>query len=1024
MDSERWRRVRALVESVLDHEGDRASRDAVLAQRCAGDEEMLREARELLEADDDGALTPPAQAHVAAALRDVGARDADSACGTRAGPYRLERVIGLGGMGVVYLARRCDADFEQVVAVKLVKRGMDTDEVVQRFQRERALLATLRHAGIAQLYDGGSTSDGRPWLAMEYVEGEPIDRWCDSRRASLEQRLALFARVCAAVAFAHRNMIVHRDLKPSNIFVTAEGAPKLLDFGLAKLLHGDPQLARDLTRADERALTPAYASPEQLRGEPLTTATDVFSLGVVLYELLCGARAFDTASSSTPRAAPRRMSTRLSAANAALRASDERRLRRALSGDLETIVATALAEDPVARYSTVDALAADVERYLRGLPIEARGESTLYRVTRFAARHRAGVAATLTVLAALVIGLVMSLRGYRQAETARASERVQRELAEEREREARLAALRANSALAIVHDLFDAAGNPTEAAPELTVRALLDEFDHRWRERAAEDGQVEAAVREMVGAAYLSLGLHSVAKPHLERAVELSDRPDGEAGLALSAQLGLVLVSIYEANYREALELADQLEARLDQNSALDAEEVAQLRLGVNLRRAQALAQLGEYERACERAARAVELARGLGASGVRSQIGALATLGSCAAKASRLEQAESALREALALHELDGAPDAMGAAGVRHELAGVLLSSSRLDEAQTLLESALELRRRLVGPRHAATGETLGQLGRALSDRGDHTRALPLLEESLSIARETLPREHPNVATALSRLADAKRGARDPAGALPLFREALEIRRAVYGDEHLVVARALGHLGGCLRQLGQREEAEKSLREAVAIRRRIGGDETGLATTLQALALALGDSGREQEQVALGLEAIELLRGQLPASADALASALAAHAGLLQNLGRAEPAVALAEESLSLRESVHGARSPRTARALADLGSAHMYVSEPQKALPHLERALTLQRELLPPNDSETALTLERLASCLRMAGREADSLPYWSEALGAARASLGTTHSRTRRVRERYARTLRDLGREAEALAVEQSP
>ncbi len=1024
MDSERWQRVRALVESVLDHPVDRASRDALLVQRCGADQELLREARELLAADDENALTPPTPNNVAAALRDASTRDADSACGTRAGPYMLERVIGMGGMGVVYLARRCDVDFEQFVAVKLVKRGMDTDEVVQRFQRERALLATLRHPGIAQLYDGGSTADGRPWLAMEHVEGEPIDRWCDARRASLEQRLALFTRVCAAVAFAHRNMIVHRDLKPSNIFVTAEGAPKLLDFGLAKLLHGDPQLARDLTRADERALTPAYASPEQLRGENLTTATDVYSLGVVLYELLCGARAFEASTPSSPRASPRRMSTRLSAASAALRASDERRLRRALSGDLETIVATALAVEPSARYATVDALAGDVERYLRGLPIEARGESKLYRVKKFAARHRVVVGAALAVMLALVIGLVTSLRAYRTAEAARESERAQRERAEQREREAQLAALRASSALEIVRNIFDAAGNPTEVEPERSVRALLDDFDVSWRERATPDPQVEAAVREMVGSAYISLGLDMQGKSHLERVVELVGASPVNDALALSARLGLVRVRVSEADYHGALSAADELEAQLEGASQLSADEAARLRLGLALRRAQALAQLGDYAQARARAAAAVSLARKLVPVDTRAQIGALATLGACAAKAFELAEAESALREALELHAQSNAPNSLGTAGTQHELAGVLLSTSRLDECQALAEAALELRRTLAGPRHPSTGETLGLLGRTLSERREHARALPLLEESLSIAREALPHEHPNVASAISRLAEARRVARDPQGALPLFREALEIRRQLYSGDHLVVARSLGNLGQCLRQVDQLDEAEQRLREAVEMRRRLGGDEAGLATNLQTLGQVLGARGRNDEYIVLAEEALALLRSILPGSADALASALGVHASLLQNLGRAAESVPLATESLELREAVHGARSPRTARAVSDVGSAFMYVRRLDEAQSHLERALALQREILPTSDPDLALTVERLASCLDMAERDEQSLPYWSEALTLTRGSLGPDHSRTKRVRERYAKTLRDLGRDSEALSLEQTP
>lgn len=1024
MDKDRWLRVRALVESALEHDHDPASREAHLIASCGGDTELLREARELLAEDDESALNPPSAAKIAGAVSLAATRDAQSACGTRAGPYQLEHVLGMGGMGVVYLARRCDVDFEQTVALKLVKRGMDTDEVVRRFHRERALLATLRHPGIAQLYDGGSTDDGRPWLAMERVEGEPIDRWCDARSASTDQRLALFTKVCAAVAFAHRNMVVHRDLKPSNILVTAEGAPKLLDFGLAKLLHGDPHAQHDLTQLGERALTPAYASPEQLRGEALTTATDVFSLGVVLYELLSGARAFDRDTSSPARPAPRRLSSRVTVSAAELRASDERRLRRTLRGDLETIVSTALAEDPAARYPTVDALSADIERFRRGLPIEARPASALYRLERFAARNRIAVTAGALVLASLVVGLIVSVNAYRSADLARERERVQRERAELGEHKAQLAATRATASLQIVQDIFEAAGNPDEATPDRTVREMLDEFDARWLDRAAPAPEVEAYVRGVVGSAYVALGLFAKGKQHLERVLELMAGVRDDPMVALRAREELARVLVAEADYAGALELADAADELLARGVDAPAEELAKLRLALHMRRAHAHSQMGDDEAALKQADLAVAAARALTPPDERAVIGALAMLGRCAARTSRQVEAEAALREALELHEASGSPDTLGIAAVRHELAGVLLQSSRLDEAQTLLESAVALRRSLAGPRVGVTGESLGQLGRVFAERRDIARATPLLEESLSIALESLPRVHPNVATALSRLAEAKRAAHDLEGALPLYREALEIRRELYGDEHLVVARARGNLGLCLRQMDRLDEAEEQLRLAIEQRRRLGGDDAGLAANLQSLGVVVGDRGRKEERIALELEAIELLRKLGPAGADSLASALSMHATVLQELGRAAQTVPMLEEVVQLREQVHGARGPRYARAVSDLGSALLYADDFPRAIAALERAIALQREVLPANDPDLALSLERMASSLRSAGRTEESLPFWAEALSSVRNSLGANHSRTRRVRERYATTLRGLGRNDEALQVASDP
>jgi len=1021
MDAERWRRVRELLESVLDFVGDPAARDALLVERCGGDVELLREARELLGADGPHGLTPPEASRVVQAVRDAASRGDASGVGLRAGPYRLERVIGAGGMGVVHLARRVEGDFEQFVAVKLVKRGMDTEEVVQRFQRERSLLASLQHAGIARLFDGGSTEDGRPWLAMEFIDGQPIDRWCDDRRATTQVRLRLFQRVCAAVAFAHRSMVVHRDLKPSNVLVTADGAPKLLDFGLAKLLHGDEHgAAHDLTEIGQRALTPAYASPEQLQGATLTTATDVYSLGLMLYELLCGVRAFEGLTRTADRPAPTRMSTRVGPLQASARGCDVRKLRRQLSGDLETIVATATAESPAARYPTVDALSADIERYLRGLPIEARPASALYRVRKFAGRHRIAVAAAALVATALAVGWISVWRAYRTAELARASESRERERAESREAEAERAAARANAALSIVHEIFETAGEPTAERSEVTVRELLEGFDARWRGRAATDPQVEAAVRETVGAAYLGLGAAERAREQFERVIELGATSNLDPLLMLRAKSGMVRVKASRAEYDDALQAA----VELDQEWSALPNAPIDVRLQGFMQQAQIHAQMGRFDRAREAARSALDLARSSLASDSRAQVGALAILGQCSAKSSDFTRAESELREALELHRASGRPDTLGTAAIRNELAGVLLQSAQFDEAQALLESAVELRRRLTDERSVDVGESLGLLGRTLSERGDPQRAAPLLEESLEIALASLPRVHPNVATAMSRLAEVKRVLRERDEALRLFRDALEIRRQLYGDDHPVTARSMGNLGLALLEAGDLDGADALLRSAIEARRKLGGDPAGLAANLQSLGSVEGRRGRLEERLTLEREAIALLRALDPPDPAALAHVLMNHADALQSAGRARESLPLAVEATELRRTVFGEGSARHARALSDLGAAQLAAGDYADALATLKDSLGRQRSVLDAHDPELALTLERTASTLRFQSRMSESVPYWREALEILDASLGRTHSRTRRVETRFAQTLREIGDEAQAREVETRP
>ncbi len=344
---QRWEEVKHIFATVVDL--PREHRTEVLDDRCGQDVALRAEVESLLRAHDTAGdfIERPA------VLSTLGP-DA-SLHGRTIGPYRLEKEVGRGGMGAVYLAVRADDEYRKLVAVKVVKRGMDTDEIVTRFRRERQTLANLEHPNIARLIDGGTTDDGLPYFVMEFVEGRPLDDYCEEHRLSRNDRLRLFRVVCGAVQFAHRNLVVHRDLKPENILVTSDGTPKLLDFGISTVLSADlGQSAISETRPAERLLTPDYASPEQLRGEPVSTATDVFSLGVMLYELLSGSHPF------------RRPDRPAYAVETAI--CEEDPPRPGLGADLDAIVMTAIRKEPSQRYGSALELDEDVRRYLEALP--------------------------------------------------------------------------------------------------------------------------------------------------------------------------------------------------------------------------------------------------------------------------------------------------------------------------------------------------------------------------------------------------------------------------------------------------------------------------------------------------------------------------------------------------------------------------------------------------------------------------------------------------------------------------------
>jgi eukaryotic-like serine/threonine-protein kinase len=380
MTPERYRQIDGVFQKAAEFAP--ADRAGFLDAACRGDEELRREVESLLEHD-------APDTRLERSIRDMSKSMVSDREPERLGPYRVTGVIGRGGMGVVYAAVRDDDSYRKQVAVKLVKRGMDTDFVLTRFKSERRILARLEHPNIAQLLDGGSADDGRPYFVMEHVQGEPITTYCEKRELPVPARLRLFLAVCSAVQHAHQNMVVHRDLKPSNVLVTGDGAVKLLDFGIAKVLQGGDDDSDEQTVAGLRMMTPGYASPEQALGQPVTTASDVYSLGAVLYELL---------------------------ARQPLSAADSKVKAKALTGDLGNIVSMALRKEPERRYATADQLAADLRRALEHRPVQARPDTFGYRARKFIRRNRIGLAAVVMLSVSLVGGTAVSMWQARRAE--------------------------------------------------------------------------------------------------------------------------------------------------------------------------------------------------------------------------------------------------------------------------------------------------------------------------------------------------------------------------------------------------------------------------------------------------------------------------------------------------------------------------------------------------------------------------------------------------------------------------------
>ncbi|HEY8061675.1 MAG TPA: serine/threonine-protein kinase, partial [Gemmatimonadales bacterium] len=516
---ERLRQVRAIFDALVD--APAAERDAVLDRLAAGDATLRRDVEELLTtvAQTDAVYSPPLTVRA-----DLAGADPAPLEGTRLGRYDIVRLIGAGGMGTVYEAVRADDQYRQRVAIKLVRRGIDSDIALARFLQERQILASLQHKNIATLLDGGVTPDGRPFLVMVYIEGEPITTWCAARSVGLRERVALFRQVCSAVAHAHQNLVIHRDIKPGNILVTADGTIKLLDFGIAKLLDADNgDDAMPLTRGGARAYTPEYASPEQVRGGTLKTSSDVYSLGVVLFELLTGRRPHVTATraaADVERAVlgepvPRPSSV---ATDEAARERGERsaaRLGRYLRGELDNIVLACLRLEPERRYPSVEALGDDLQHHLAGQPIRAHRDWAGYRLRKFVQRNAPLVAAMSLVLIALVGGVIATMAQSRRARSEQLKEQ------------------QVNSFLRTLLSSV----KPVTRGRDVPASELLDAAARRLDVDRTTPANIRAELQTVIGRSYQSLGRYDDAERLDTAALALTRRLDGAGSAAAVAEL-------------------------------------------------------------------------------------------------------------------------------------------------------------------------------------------------------------------------------------------------------------------------------------------------------------------------------------------------------------------------------------------------------------------------------------------------------------------------------------------------------
>lgn len=821
-DNERWSLIRSIFDQAVDLPSP--ERTQFVKDRCGSDVALQNEVLALLRADKESG-----EFLGGIAMDAVAPNGPTADTSAQIGAYRIVKPIGRGGMGTVYLAERADGAFKQDVALKLLNRSHQSERLLQRFQMERQILARLQHPNIARLLDGGVTQDGVPYFAMEYVDGKPIDIHCDENQLSIDDRLELFDTVCNAVHYAHQNLVVHRDLKPANILVTPDGTVKLLDFGIAKIIASDEEFESDeieyesLTVTGESVMTPAYASPEQVRGDDITTATDVYALGVLLYELLTGRRPFErnrpihelremilTVDPDRPSTAVSKVEevsenesgsirSRIDTISAA-RATRYERLRRRLSGDLDNICLKALRKEPDRRYSSVEQFASDVHRHLVGLPVTARPDTLGYRSKKFVQRHKTG-----TVLAAASLSAIVVLTTFYTTRL-------------EQERDlARSEAQKSAEVVDFLRSIFRSADPEEAQGEEITARELLDRGAARLATDLSDQPHVQGTMFRTLGEIYYELGLLDEAEKLYEQALEtLTPLHDEVNGDIVTTQLDLGIISqdrgdvlkadsIYKLVYRDRLLL-----------NGPQHEEIAEIQS------VQAFLDetRGNFESADSLYQLAIDLLGQIRGQNDPDVVAMQVKRGALMRTMDRPAEAEAILRNALERQRaFYGSDNHLDIAKTKRQLAAILRVQRKYEESEKMYLEVIDYRRKVLGENNIEVAHTLGSYSIMLSDRGDTKKSIEITKQVIEILKNNHGDFHPSLAANYNNIALAFKDEGDLDEAVKYFNMSIAQQDVLLEPNHPNRAFPLTGTATVLKLQGKYAESEKYLRRAYAIR-------------------------------------------------------------------------------------------------------------------------------------------------------------------------------------------------------------
>ena len=825
MKPDRWIKIEELCQNALNMAEE--DRPAYLKQACEGDDELLSDIESLLDQQREEFLEVP----IVTVRTTSVFEDKDQPVDRFIGPYRLIREIASGGMGQVFLAVRSDDAFDRHVALKVVRKEITGADALDRFYSERQILASLNHPNIARLFDGGATEEGLPWFAMEYVEGMPVTEYCDRHGYSADDRLKLFLKICSAVQYAHQNLIVHHDLKPGNILVTADGTPKLLDFGISKILAQEQDTVQ--SSIQQQIMTPEYASPEQVQGKPASTAGDIYSLGVLVYELLTGSLPIHV-QERTPEGVKQAISGVEPEKPSAVAGS------RVPSGDLDSIILKALEKKTSDRYSSVEQMAGDIRRYRTHYPVSAHRGSILYRAQKYVRRNRWGVAAA-TFFTLLVVGFgVLSIMQSAEIQAQAVEAEQQRD--------------RAEKVSQFLIDLFSSA-DPSEARDEsITAIELLRRGAERVEAEMSDEQLLQAELYMVIADVYESLGLYPEAEELARKALVKRTDYYGSEDLQIAAVLNTLgwlhhrqgdpvsadsllqvalamrenLTGPYSLDVARTLNDLAVVKQSLADYPATDsllkrALEIRREQLGpdheavgVSLNNYAALKwRMGEFDEAAELFGEVLSILQGRFGQEDLRVANAMTNLAAVQLTRRDLEAAEPLYRQALAIrHQLVGEEHPDVAFSLAH-LGNLLRMKGDVEEAEMLLKEALEQRRKLLGTDHILVGDSKRTLGMLFTETGDYDQALHHYTNALRVFEGLLPPGHTRIGDLNHLKGELYLKMGQPELADPVLRRAIEIRTSDYGDADQRTIDTKIQLATALIALNQTDEAKLLLLES-----------------------------------------------------------------------------------------------------------------------------------------------------------------------------------------------------------------